>query len=141
MMANKNHVLCVERLRRVPKQFSWIDHRLIKDGYVKRCGLGELALYLILVTVGDRNGVSFYSDRSLCTLLATSASTLSDSRNRLKRIGLIAWESPFYQVLSLDNNSTDKPKTTPQPSSSKTPATSEQVSAIIQKFLTQGNQK
>jgi hypothetical protein len=31
MAVIKKRVLCPEQLRRVPPQFSWIDHRLVRD--------------------------------------------------------------------------------------------------------------
>lgn len=136
-MKTKNRVPCPERIRRVPKRFSWIDHRLLKDGYVKRCDLVSLAFYLILVTVGDRNGVSFYSDRSLCTLLNIFPGELSSARNRLQKLDLIAWEAPFYQILDLDDDSGSRIHVIAKPSTSPTPATQEQVSTIIQDFLSQ----
>ena len=34
MMSKK--VLCRERLRRVPEHFSWVDHRLVRDEYIRR---------------------------------------------------------------------------------------------------------
>ena len=135
-MMSKNRVLCVDRIRRVPKRFSWVDHRLIKDGYVKRCGVVELALYLILVTVGDRNGVSFYSDRSLCALLNILPGELCSARNRLQKLGLIAWEVPFYQILSLDDGTGGGVHAAiAQGSPTSIPATPEQIREITQNFL------
>jgi hypothetical protein len=29
-------ILCPERLRRVPRQFSWIDQRLVRDGHLRK---------------------------------------------------------------------------------------------------------
>ena len=55
-------ILCPERLRRVPRQFSWIDQRLVRDGHISRCGANALALYLLLCTVADAQGLSYYSD-------------------------------------------------------------------------------
>ena len=63
-------LLCPERVRRVPEQFSWVDHRLVREGHIKRCGLEALALYLLLVTVGDADGVSYYSDTAVARLLS-----------------------------------------------------------------------
>jgi len=37
-------VLCAERLRQVPAQFSWVDQRLVRQRYVQRCDHGALAL-------------------------------------------------------------------------------------------------
>ena len=58
------------RRRQVPPQFSWIDHRLVRDGYFQDCGTLALALYLFLVTVADADGLSWYSETSLCRQLS-----------------------------------------------------------------------
>ena len=52
-------VLCPERLRQVPQRFSWIDQRLVRDGHIAQCGPQALALYLLLVTVADAQGLSY----------------------------------------------------------------------------------
>ena len=132
-MMNKNRILCAERIRRVPKRFSWVDHRLLKEGYVERCGVVDLTLYLILVIVGDRNGVSFYSDRSLCALLKILPGELSSARNQLQKLGLIAWEAPFYQILSLDKDDESTVVTCRKPTT-PVPATPLQIRAIIENF-------
>ena len=62
-------VLCPERLRHVPHRFSWIDQRLVRDGHIVRCGPQALALYLLLVTVADAQGLSYYSDKTAARLL------------------------------------------------------------------------
>jgi hypothetical protein len=36
-MKVEKRVLCEERVRRVPEQFSWVDHRLVRDGLMRRC--------------------------------------------------------------------------------------------------------
>ena len=133
-MMNKNRILCTKRIRRVPKRFSWVDHRLLKEGYVERCGVVELTLYLILVIVGDRNGVSFYSDRSLCALVKILPGELSSARNRLQKIGVIAWEAPFYQILSLDKENESTVAASRKPTA-PVPATPLQVREIIGNFF------
>lgn len=35
---------CPERLRRVPRQFSWIDHRLVREGHIEGQSPRALAL-------------------------------------------------------------------------------------------------
>ena len=47
-----------ERLRAVPSQFSWLDHRLVRERHLERCSTEALALYLFLVTVADAQGLS-----------------------------------------------------------------------------------
>jgi len=95
-------LLDAARRRRVPRQFSWIDQRLVRDGYISRCTHGALALYLFLVTVADAEGLSYYAERSLCERLHMSSEELRHTRNELLRAGLIAYEQPLYQVLALE---------------------------------------
>jgi hypothetical protein len=95
-------VLCPERLRQIPAQFSWVDHRLVRERYIERCDPPAMALYLFLVTVGDEQGLSYYSDATLVRGLSMTATRLSQARSDLVRIGLIAYQCPLYQVLSLD---------------------------------------
>ena len=61
-----------ERLRTVPSQFSWLDHRLVRERHLERCSTEALALYLFLVTVADAKGLSYYADASVCTRLGVS---------------------------------------------------------------------
>ena len=98
----KKRVLCPERLRKVPPQFSWVDHRLVQENYFIRCDHSAWTLYLFLVNVGDVDGLSYYSDASLMRRLKLDPLPLSCARQQLLRAGLIAYEKPFYQVLSLD---------------------------------------
>lgn len=95
-------ILCSERLRRVPKRFSWVDHRLVRDKHI--CGITHpsLALYLFLVTVSDADGLSYYSDEAIRRHLCLSGSMLPQARVELCSRGLIAYCRPLYQVLSLE---------------------------------------
>jgi hypothetical protein len=94
-------VLDVKRLRRIPAQFSWIDQRLVREHYIERCDAPALALYLFLVTVADVKGLSYYGDAALCRCLSLDERALRQARARLIGAGLIAYEAPLYQVLSL----------------------------------------
>ena len=98
----KKRVLNPERLRKVPSQFSWIDHRLVRENYFLRCDHSAWALYLFLASVADAEGLSYYSDASLMRRLKMDQVGLSASRQQLVQAGLIAYEKPFYQVLSLE---------------------------------------
>ena len=95
-------VLCPERVRQIPPQFSWVDHRLVRDRHIERCDPPVAALYLFLVTVADAQGLSYYSDAALIRSLSMTTSRLSQARSDLMRIGLIAYQRPLYQVLSLE---------------------------------------
>lgn len=95
-------VLCRERLRRVPAQFSWVDQRLVRERHIERCEAHALALYLFLVTVADAQGLSYYSEATLARCLSMEVARLRQGRTELIRAGLIAYERPLYQVLALD---------------------------------------
>ena len=95
-------VLCPQRLRRVPRQFSWIDHRLVRDRHICRRSAPALALYLFLVTVCDGEGLSYYSDATITRLLSLDHAALARARQELISARLIAYQCPLYQVLALD---------------------------------------
>lgn len=90
-----------DRIRTVPEQFSWVDHRLVRDHYIERLTHKACALYLFLVTVADSQGLSNYSDQSLYERLAMNEASLDSARNELRQAGLVAYKKPVYQVLPL----------------------------------------
>ena len=90
------------KLRRVPRQFSWVDQRLVRDHYIDRLSPQACALYLFLVTVADAQGLSYYADPSLCQRLSMTVAELHQARQGLIMQGLVAYQRPLYQVLALD---------------------------------------
>ena len=95
-------VLNWQRVRRIPAQFSWLDQRLVRDRHIERCDAPACALYLFLVTVADAQGLSYYAEASIAKRLSTEPARVGQARADLVRLGLIAYESPLYQVLALD---------------------------------------
>ena len=95
-------------VRRMPEGFGWVDHRLVRKGYLKGRSRESLALYLFLVIVGDADGVSYYSAESLCGHINLSSTELSSSRKELCNAELIAYRKPFYQVLALPPTEEEK---------------------------------
>lgn len=89
-------------MRRVPSHFSWLDHRLVRADYLRRADAKAWALYLVLVTVGDEHGLSYYGDGTLGRLLSLSADEVIAARRQLEAAGVIAYENPLYQVLALE---------------------------------------
>jgi hypothetical protein len=106
-------VLCPERLRKVPEQFSWIDQRLVRDKHIAKVPSQALALYLFLLTVADAQGLSYYSDPSISQLLSLDTAALSRARQELSGAALIAYQRPLYQVLALDERRTAQGQPTP----------------------------
>ena len=89
------------RVRKIEGSFSWIDHRFITGGFLQDLSTVEILLYLFLVAVSDRHGISFYHDDRICSLLKIGLTSLGQARDDLIMRSLIAYESPLYQVLSL----------------------------------------
>ena len=94
-------VLHPERLRKIEGSFSWIDHRFITGGFLRDLSTLEILLYLFLVSVSDRNGLSFYHDDRMASLLKIDLPALGQAREGLVLRSLLAYEAPLYQVLSL----------------------------------------
>jgi hypothetical protein len=94
--------LSFPKLRTVPRQFSWVDQRLVRERYIDQLSHKACALYLFLVTVADAQGLSYYADPSLCQRLSMTGTELHQARQALITRGLVAYQRPLYQVLALD---------------------------------------
>lgn len=90
-----------DRLRRIPKGFGWVDHRLLREGHLRGCSSDALALYLVLLCAADGQGLSYYGDGLVCSLLGWSKGRLEAARHCLLEAELLAWEAPLYQVLEV----------------------------------------
>ena len=79
-------------LRAVPSQFSWVDHRLVRERHLERCPSEALALalYLFLVTVADAKGLSYYGDASVRARLGWGVAQIA------RRIGADARTVRFW---------------------------------------------
>jgi hypothetical protein len=99
MMQKK--ILRPERLRQVPAQFSWIDQRLVREDFLRHGEPAAWSLYLVLVTVADAQGLSYYSEATLSRLLKLDLVQLAQARRQLVSADLLAYHKPLYQVLAL----------------------------------------
>jgi hypothetical protein len=100
----EKRILDALHVRRIGDGFSWIDRRFVREGWLERLARDEFALYLFLVAVADKDGLSFYSDDRTTGLLRLDGESLARARGRLLALGLIAWEKPIYQVLELPSS-------------------------------------
>lgn len=89
------------RVRRIQDGFSWIDRRFVRDGWAERLSREAVLVYLFLVAVADKDGLSFWGDLRVAGTLKLPPDALSAARDELVRAGLVAWERPLYQVLDL----------------------------------------
>ena len=65
----RKKVLVPERIRRTGNSFCFLSHRFLTDGCLESLTRHELAMYLFLVFASDKNGLSFYADKGICTIL------------------------------------------------------------------------
>jgi hypothetical protein len=97
-----------DRIRSIRGSFSWIDHRFFRQGFDQGLTRLEKLLYLVLIAVSNRDGVSFYSHERLAEILEIRhAHELTGARNELIARGLIAFEEGLYQVLDLPPDNTE----------------------------------
>jgi Helix-turn-helix domain len=93
--------LCPERVRKITGSFAFLEHRFVRDGFWTSLTHHELLLYIFLVLVADRNGLSYYSFDKICALLQLSLDDYLLARNALIKKDLIAFDGHLFQVLAL----------------------------------------
>ena len=98
-MKNSQGLINPDRVRKLPAHYSWIDHRLVHEKYLKSLSCEGAALYLFLLCVGDKKGLSYYSDKAIRH--RSRLVDIESAREELIERDLVAWNMPFYQVLSL----------------------------------------
>jgi len=84
--------LCPERVRTITGSFAFLEHRFLRDGFWATLSQHALLLYVFLVLVADRKGLSYYSFDKICTLLQLSLDDYLVARNALIQQDLIAFD-------------------------------------------------
>ncbi|MBC8458156.1 MAG: hypothetical protein H8D67_09200 [Deltaproteobacteria bacterium] len=97
----ETHPLEPDRIRKIAGSFAFIEHRFLHDGFWYSLDHHQLLLYLFLIIVSDRNGLSYYSYDKICTLLRISVDEYILARNALIDQNMIAFDGYLFQVLSL----------------------------------------
>jgi hypothetical protein len=123
-----------KRLRQIPPQFSWVDHRLVRDGYFECCTCDALALYLFLLTVADARGLSYYSQPRLMKQLKLGTIRFSQARTELIETRLIAYQHPLYQVLALQVDAVEKKQQLSSKSNPESPRVPVAIKTILQQL-------
>ena len=105
----KTKILCPNRVRRITGSFAFIEHRFLRDGFWESLSHRELLVYMFLILVADRNGVSYYSYDKIYSFLRISMDEYLNARNALIDKDLIAFDGYFFQVLSLPEKPANQP--------------------------------
>ena len=93
--------LHTQRIRKITSSFAFIEHRFLRDGFWSTLNQYQLLLYLFLIIVADRNGLSYYSYDKICTLLKITMDDYIVARDALIEKDLIGFDGHLFQVLSL----------------------------------------
>ena len=98
------HGVMTEIVRKVPPSFSWVDHRFITHGLIAELYPLEILLYVFLIIVGDRYGLSYYGDEKICRLLKIDKPSLCILRKKLILKSFIGYKRGVYHVLALNRD-------------------------------------
>lgn len=118
------------RIRKISGSFAFVEHRFLRDGFWSNLSQDELLLYIFLVLVADRQGLSYYSFDKICSLLGTSTDDYIVARNGLIDKDLVGFDGLLFQVLSLPARPVvqpRKPLTTSDDMDAADPATVSQL--------------
>ena len=102
-------ILVQDRVRKISTGFSYIPIRFMTGGFLDALQQKELLLYLFLVIVSDRNGLSYYSYDRICTILEMDIEDYIEARNALIAKDLIAFDGTVFQVLELPEKAPVRP--------------------------------
>ena len=97
----RKKIINPDRIRVIKGGFSFIPHRFVTDGFLSSLNQKQLLLYLFLVLVSDRYGLSYYAYDSICSLLQLTLEDYVQARDDLLKRDLIAFDGTLFQVLQL----------------------------------------
>jgi hypothetical protein len=97
----RKKILAPDRIRQNEGSFAFIPHRFLTEGFLARLSQNELLLYLFLILAADRYSLSFYSSKSICSLLGLHVDQYLKARDGLIKKDLLAFDGTIFQVLSL----------------------------------------
>jgi len=100
-MKIKKAPLVPDRVRKIEGGFGFIPTRFLTGGFFASLSQHEKLIYFLLVLASDRDGLSYYSQDKMSSLLELSLDEFLEGRNGLIGKSLIAFNGLMFQVLSL----------------------------------------
>ncbi|MFC1482464.1 hypothetical protein ACFL51_01520 [Myxococcota bacterium] len=91
VVPNPEHVRSIHRAA----GFGWLDARLWRDGWLQVLSAEDLAVYVFLCLVADRQGVSWYRRDRIRATLGLDEQAVWQVLSRLEALGLVAYR-PFH---------------------------------------------
>lgn len=112
--------ILTDRIRNIRQcTFGWIDHNFLHRGFLNQLSQPELLLYYFLITVADKNGMSYYDYQRICQFLKLELDDYLNARKALCQRSLIAFREGIFQVLTLPNQNSTTNRSAAEPSNSK----------------------
>jgi hypothetical protein len=91
-----------DRVRKIGSEgFAFLPNRFFRDGFFAALSPTELRLYVFLVLVANRSGLSYYRSDRICSILETPEEDYLAARDGLIRRDLLAFDKSRFQVLEL----------------------------------------
>ena len=97
----RKRILNPGRIRQIRGGFSYIPDRFLTDGFLASLDQKEILLYLFLILVSDRHGLSYYSYDMICSLIQLTLDEYIEARDGLLKKDLISFDGKIFQVLDL----------------------------------------
>ena len=94
-------IIAANRKRKISGSFGWIEHRFIREGYIKALTKQEILLYFFLALVSDKNGISFYGADRVMSLLQLEEAAYFRALSGLEQKDFIYRQGNKVQLLSL----------------------------------------
>lgn len=100
----RKKILSPSRVRHINGSFAFLEHRFLRAGFWSSLSHVELLLYVFLVMVADRHGLSYYPYDKICALLSIHLDEYIAARDALIDKDLVAFDGTLFQVLSLPDH-------------------------------------
>ena len=135
----KNIILCPDRVRKINGSFAFIEHRFLRDGFWHQLNHTSLILYIFLILVSDRQGLSWYGYDKICTMLKITLDEYIDARDNLIQNDLIGFENGLFQVLSLPERAHKQVTPKSEMSYSQTTSKPQSLGNVLSRIMRNAN--
>lgn len=106
---------------RYPKgAYGWVDLRIVTEGHLRTFPPSIALVYLFLCTVGNRDGISFWSKPRMAHTLNLPLDQIDEALQALSAAGLIAVACRIVQVLPIPARGA-RPSVAPQTTTNSLP--------------------
>jgi len=84
------------------KNYGIVDCQLLHGRYLHRMSHEAMALYLFLAVVSDREGRSYYGDRTIQEILRLNSVQYGDALSELLSLRLVDYRRPYFWLKNIE---------------------------------------